>query len=154
MPDLGGIETSIDKRTRHRRALMRMLFDYYGSDRLMICIDPANIDLLQDFCSDRSTTRILEIQCRFSDDDLAGHAMRLGLAGQQARPETLDRLLPTLRGDLLHESDRIRDAGFENHIILRETDDRTRDAGLLARFLDIPPETAQEIAQIDQLFTD
>jgi hypothetical protein len=154
LPDLGGIETSIGKRTRHRRTLMRMLFDYYGSDRMVICIDPASIDLLQDFCSDRSTTRILEIQCRFSEGDLAGHAMRLGLAGPQARPETLDRLLPTLRGDLLHESDRIRDARFDNHIILRESDDRARDAGLLARFLDIPPESAQEIARIDQLFTD
>jgi hypothetical protein len=154
LPDLGGIETSIGKRTRHRRTLMRMLFDYYGSDRMVICIDPASIDLLQDFCSDRSTTRILEIQCRFSEGDLAGHAMRLGLAGPQARPETLDRLLPTIRGDLLHESDRIRDARFDNHIILRESDDRARDAGLLARFLDIPPESAQEIARIDQLFTD
>ena len=154
MPDLGGIETSIGKRTRHRRALMRMLFEYHGSDRLIICIDPANLDLLQDFCSDRSTTRILELQCRFSADDLAGHAVRLGLAGPQARPDALERLLPTLRDDLLNESDRIRDADFEHHIILREQDDRARDADLLARFLDIPPENAQEIAQPDQLFTD
>jgi hypothetical protein len=29
------------KRNRHRRALMRMLFDYYDTDRLMICLDPA-----------------------------------------------------------------------------------------------------------------
>jgi hypothetical protein len=154
LPDLGGIETSLDKRTRHRRALMRMLFDHYGTDELLICLDPTNIQLLQDFCSDRSATRILEIQCRFSDDDLVGHAIRLGLAGREASSDTLARLLPTLRGDLLQESDRLRDAGFDTHIILREIDDRTRDADLLARFLDIAPEKAQEIAQIDHLFTD
>jgi hypothetical protein len=28
---------------------MRMLFDYYDTDRLMICLDPANIDLMRDF---------------------------------------------------------------------------------------------------------
>ncbi|MGI3210329.1 DUF5928 domain-containing protein [Roseovarius tibetensis] len=154
MPDLGGIQASLGKRTRHRRALMRMLFNYYGTDRLMICIDPANIDLLQDFCGDRSITRVLEIQCSFSDDYLAGHAMRLGLAGAQARPETLGGLLPAIRGDITHESDLIRDAGFENHIILREGDDPARYPDLLARFLDIPPQKAQEIAQIDNLFAD
>lgn len=154
MPDLGGIETSLGKRTRHRRALMRMLFDHYGTDQLMICLDPSNIALLQDFCCDRSITRILEIQCRFSDEDLAAHAMRLGLAGQQARPEALARLFPTLRGDLMQESDRLRDAAFDTHIILRETDDRARDAGVLARFLDLGPQKAQDIAQIDHLFTD
>jgi hypothetical protein len=154
MPDLGGLQASIAKRSRHRRAVMRMLFDHYGTDQLMICIDPGNIDLLRDFCSDRATTRILEIRCRFSDDALAGHAVRLGLAGPQARPEALSRLSPTLRGDIEHESDRIRDAGFDNHIILRETGDRSRDGEILARFLDIPSQTAQDIADPDHFFAD
>ncbi len=54
LPDLGGIQTTLGKRTRHRRALMRMLFDYYETDRLMILLDPNNMDLLRDFYSDRS----------------------------------------------------------------------------------------------------
>ena len=49
LPDLGGIQSTLEKRTRHRRALMRMLFDYYETNRLMICIDPSNVDLMQDF---------------------------------------------------------------------------------------------------------
>ena len=53
LPDLGGIQSSLSKRTRHRRALMRMLFDYYEADRLIVCMDPGNLDLLQDFCGDR-----------------------------------------------------------------------------------------------------
>ena len=72
MPDLGGIQTRLYKRTRHRRALMRMLFDYYDKDRLVVCMDPDNLDLLQDFFSDRSTTRLLEIDSEFSDDYLTG----------------------------------------------------------------------------------
>ena len=154
LPDLGGIEASIAKRTRHRRALMRMLFDYYGTDRLIVCMDPASTELLQDFCGDRARTRLLEIECTFSDAYLAGHACRVGLAGAHTAQETLDRLLPTIRGDIIHESDRIRDAGFANHLILREGDDRSRHADLLARFLDIPPEKAQDIAEFDHLFAD
>ena len=35
LPDLGGIQKTLGKRTRHRRALMRMLFDFYETDRLI-----------------------------------------------------------------------------------------------------------------------
>lgn len=154
LPDLGGIEASLAKRTRHRRALMRMLFEFHETDRLLVCMDPGNLDLLQDFCGDRATTRLLEIQCNFSDDYLIGHARRVGLVGEQSSPETLARLLPTIRGDMIHESDRIRDAGFENHMILRETDHRNQHRDLIQRFLDLPPEMAQEIAETPHLFAD
>ena len=76
---------------------MRMLFDYYDTDRLVICLDPNNIDLMRDFYSDRSTTRLLEIQCDFSDEYLIGHAKRVGLAGERTSKETIDVLLPTIR---------------------------------------------------------
>lgn len=55
---------------------------------------------------------------------------------------------------MIHEQDRIRDAEFNNHIILRERDDRGESAGHVARFLDIPAEKAQEIVGIDHLFAD
>ena len=74
--DLGGIQKTLEKRHRHRRALMRMLFDYFETDKLIVCMDPGNLDLLNDFAADRSVTRILEIECQFSDDYLVGHAMR------------------------------------------------------------------------------
>jgi hypothetical protein len=133
---------------------MRMLFDYYETDRLLVCMDPGSIDLLQDFCGDRAVTKLLEVQCHFTDAYLIGHAMRVGLAGEQTPPETLERLLPTIRGDMTYESDRIRDSEFENHMILRQSDDRGQRADLLARFLDIPREKAQEIAEPDHLFAD
>jgi hypothetical protein len=154
LPDLGGLQATLAKRTRHRRALMRMLFDYYESDRLIVCMDPGSMDLLEDFCRDRARTKLLEIQCTFTDAYLIGHARRVGLAGEQTPQETLARLLPTIRGDITHESDRIRDAEFENHLILRESDGPEGYPDLLARFLDIPPEKAQDIARLDHLFAD
>ncbi|SEL36383.1 Core-2/I-Branching enzyme [Roseovarius azorensis] len=154
LPDLGGIQRSLGKRARHRRALVRMLFEYYRADRLVVCMDPGDLDILQDFCRDRATTKLLEIQCAFSDAYLIGHARRVGLAGEQSPPETLARLLPTIRGDMIHESDRIRDAQFENHMILRERDGRDQRIRLIQRFLDISPEMAQEIADTHHLFAD
>ena len=154
LPDLGGIQTSLSKRTRHRRALMRMLFDYYETDRLIVCMDPGEIDLLQDFAGDRSITRMLEIQCDFSDDYLIGHAMRVGLAGEQTAPETLDRLLPTIRNDMTFESDRIRDAAFENLERVQESGDVEENTKALSRFLTIPEDQAHEIASAGYLFSD
>ncbi len=154
LPDLGGIQSNLGKRTRHRRALMRMLFDYYDTDRLIVCMDPGSLDLLQDFCGDRSTTRLLEIECQFSDDYLIGHAKRVGLASDQTPPESLARLLPTIRNDIAFESDRIRDQNFEHLTRIREVDTQEQNTGKLAQFLAIPHDKAHEIAAIDYLFAD
>jgi len=154
LPDLGGIEGSLEKRARHRRALMRMLFDYFEADRLIVCMDPANLDLMQDFASDRSTTRFLEIDCDFSDDYLIGHARRIGLAGEQTSQPALERLLPTIRNDLTHESDQLSDAGFEHFCQMREAADPEDNAEALAAFLSIPRDQALGLAQAEHLFAD
>ncbi|MFT7135389.1 DUF5928 domain-containing protein [Sulfitobacter sp.] len=154
LPDLGGIQNTLEKRTRHRRALMRMLFDYYETDRLIVCMDPGNIELLNDFASDRSITRILEIECQFSDEYLAGHAVRVGLAGERTSAETLGRLLPTIRNDMTFDSDRIRDSQFENYARMRENASPQENADVLSAFLQIPPEKALDIAKMHYLFSD
>ncbi len=154
LPDLGGIQSTLGKRTRHRRALMRMLFDYFDSDRLIVCMDPNNIDLLHDFCGDRSTTKLLEVQCHFTDEYLIGHAMRVGLAGEQTPRDTMERLLPTIRQDITFETDRIRDAEFENHLRIRELASVEDNTDPIAQFLSITPEKAREIAETDHLFAD
>ena len=154
LPDLGGIQTTLGKRTRHRRALMRMLFDYYDTDRLIVCLDTASLDLMQDFFSDRSTTRLLEIECDFSDDYLIGHAKRVGLAGDETGEETMKQLLPTIRFDVVYESDRIRDAGFINHGSIRETASPDENMGAIAEFLSISDDVARNLAQTPQLFSD
>ncbi|MBY6090733.1 DUF5928 domain-containing protein [Maritimibacter alkaliphilus] len=154
LPDLGGIEANVAKRTRHRRALMRMLFDYYDSDRLVICMDPSAIDLMNDFCSDRAETRLLEMECQFTDEFLIGHAKRVGLASEQTPQEALRRLLPTLRNDIAFEADTIREAGFDHHYRLREIDGPEQHAEALMHFLAVPRQTAEDIAALDHLFSD
>ena len=154
MPDLGGIQTTLTKRTRHRRALMRMLLDYYETDQLIICIDPSAIELLQDFATDRSVTRMLEIQCEFSREYLIGHAMRMGLASEQTSESALENLLLTMANDMIFQSDRIRDAGFENLNHMRLADDLNEHALALAGFLGVPLDKARAIAQVNNLIGD
>ncbi|MBJ3762204.1 glycosyl transferase [Maribius pontilimi] len=154
LPDLGGTQATLVKRTRHRRALMRMLFDYHDTDRLMICLDPSNLALMQDFESDRSTTRILEILCDFSDQYLEGHARRVGIAGQSTKAVTMSRLLPTIRADFQFESEAINAAGFTHLYRITESDTPDTNAGPLAEFLSIEPGAAQQIAASDHLFAD
>ena len=154
LPDLGGIQSTLEKRTRHRRALVRMLFDYWQSDRLIQCIDPANVDLMQDFYNDKAKVRLLEIECDFTDDYLIGHARRVGLAGERTPQEVIDRLLPTIRYDVRFESDRIRDAGFPGFSRIRQSATADENTVPLAEFLDIPAAKAREIAATDYLFVD
>ena len=110
--------------------------------------------LMQDFFSDKAQVRLLEIECSFSDDYLIGHARRVGLASEQTPPETMARLLPTIRYDVTFESDRIRDAGFENHYRMKQTASVEENTGPLAEFLGIGTEQAREIAATHYLFVD
>lgn len=154
LPDLGGIEKSILKRSRHRRALTWMLFDFYQTDRMIICMDPANMDLFKDFYSDRSKARMLEIECRFSDDYLEGHAKRVGLASEESSASVLSPLLPIIRNQVMSEMNQLRDAGFPDHFRMREAAGLEENANSLAQFLHIPQNRAQEIASIEHLFSD
>ncbi len=154
LPDLGGIETSLDKRNRHRRALMRMLFDYFGAKRMIVCIDPSGLDLMQDFASDRSITRILHLECDFSDAELVAHAQRTGLLGAQTPPQTRDRILPTIRNDIHHEADRIREAGFAFYQCIRQGDDAALTAAALTETFGLSQQDALRMASNNALFAD
>ncbi len=154
LPDLGGIQATLAKRTRHRRALMRMLFDYYETDRLMICLDPANLELFQDFYADRSETRLLEIECQYTETYLKGHAKRVGLASDQTPEDSFRTLLPTIRNDVARESELLRDQNFPEFHRILERARPEENAGPLAKFLRIDREKALDIARTDYLFVD
>lgn len=154
LPDLGGIQATLEKRTRHRRALMRMLFDYYETDRLMICLDPSNLELFRDFYGDRSETRLLEVECTYSDAYLEGHAKRVGLASDSTPRDAFRTLLPTIRNDVARESELIRDQNFPEFYRIRERASPEENAGPLSKFLGIEREKALDIARTDYLFVD
>lgn len=154
LPDLGGIQTTLDKRMRHRRSLVRMLFEHWGTDRLILCVDPGSLDLIQDFREDRARLRLLEIDCEFTDDYLVGHARRVGLAGPHTPVTAMEKLLPTIRYDVKFESERLRDLDLPGHFRMRQAAGVDENAEALAAFLGVPVATAREIAGTDYLFVD
>lgn len=154
LPDLGGVETTLEKRERHRRALLKQLFEQFESNRLVICLDPSALHLIQDLMGDKADTRILLIDARFDEDYIRGHIGRVGLAGPQTPSEVIDRLIPTVRADLEHEAERLRDAGFAQFHAIAPWNSVEENAVQLARFLDVLPQTAEQIAGTDFLFSD
>ena len=72
LPELGEILSNHHKKARHRRVLVRMLYEYYKTKKLAICLDPSNIYLIRDCASDKNTMRILEINCEFDDQYIFG----------------------------------------------------------------------------------
>ncbi|MBK5945346.1 glycosyl transferase [Rhodobacter veldkampii DSM 11550] len=154
LPDLGGVQTTVGKRNRHRRALLRMLFDHHRTDRLVICLDPSALELMQDFAADKAQVRVLEIECQFTDAYLLGHARRIGLAGERAPQQVIERLLPTLRQELHFESERLRDAGFPLLARMRQGASLDENARALTEFLRVEDGPARAIAATDYLFED
>jgi hypothetical protein len=154
LPDLGGLQNGLQKRMRHPRALVRRLFDHFNSTRLIICADPMHIGLLRDFTADPAVVRLLQIECSFSQAYLAGHAKRVGLASDNTSDTTFARLMPTLRRDITFEADRLRDAGFANHLRLRENADPAENAEALAKFLGLPAEKLRTVVEDRALFAD
>ncbi len=133
---------------------MRLLFDHYGSERLGICVDPSDMDLLRDFAGDRAETRIMLIDVDFSDDYLRGHLKRVGLAADTTPPDVIDRLLPTARNDLQMETERLADADFAQFGRIRPAADPEVNAHAIADFLEIGHVEAESIARTDHLFAD
>lgn len=154
LPDLGGIETSLAKRSRHRRSFLGLLYAQQETDRLAICVDTSDFDIIKDFCADVAHVRLIEIACSFSDDYLLGHARRVGLTSQAATADEVAELLPAVRYDVDYESHRLRAAHFPQSFRLSETDSDAEKALTLGRFLDIPAGTARAIAATDHLFCD
>jgi len=139
---------------RHRSALIGMLFDYFETRRLAICIDPDSFELIGELLTDPQGVRLLEIQCEMSDAYLIGHARRVGLAREETGPEALAQLLPAVRNDVIFQSDRIRDSKFAGHLRFQEGGDPALNAQAIGQFLKVPDAVAQVIAETDYLFED
>lgn len=154
LPWLGGVASSLTKRQRHRRALLRLLFDEYDRRQLVLCIDPSALSLISDFVSDKAETRILFIDSEFDDDYMRGHMNRIGLAGHTTPDDVLARLLPIVRADLEQEAERLRDLNFEHFEAIASAQALERNALSIMRFLDVMPETAQDLAGTEHLFAD
>ena len=154
LPDMGGVETTLAKRERHRRALVKMLYVLFDKRSLAICLDPSALGLIQDFLNDKADTRVLLIDTDFDDDYVRGHIERVGLAGRHSAPEHVNRLIPAVRSDLEHEAERIRDLEIDSFQAISEARGEQANAAALQRLLGVDPGVAAELARTPHLFDD
>lgn len=154
LPDLGGLQTTLIKRTRHRRSLLRLLFDYYKRDQMIFCVDPASIDMVRDFAADHNHTRLLRIDCDFSDEYLTGHAKRVGLISESSSETTVQNLLPTIRNEFHNETNALKDIKLDVHSAISETASEDANTAAIAAFLDVSPDAARQIACTPYLYAD
>ena len=146
LPPLGGIETSKPKRGRHRRAVLRMLLEYHGTNRLMICLDPSNFEALRDIRDDQCGLRVIELRTDIDDDYLLGHAKRAGFLPDEAQLGDSMPLIRTLDRQFKDDSNALRDLGL-THLYALGVDDSADLAGeQIARFLDIPFSDGRDFA--------
>jgi hypothetical protein len=152
LPSLGNIESTREKRTRHRRAFLNLLYEFYNTDRMLICLDPSNLDPLQDFAGDGCELRILDIQCEIDETYRAGHAQRVGLGGPEVGETTHKSLLATIAREFRDEGDALRDLGLKHLYQMRERNRPATNAVAISHFLDMPEAEALKIAKTTSLF--
>ncbi|MEK9643530.1 MAG: DUF5928 domain-containing protein [Paracoccaceae bacterium] len=146
--------SSEEKKSRHRRSLVRVFFEYYKTDRLFLCLDPDDFDVLQDFCSDIALTRVLEIVCLMDDDYILGHAKRVNLISDTTSAHVISALLQSIRNELYHQSERITHAGFVKFFRITEEGNLKKDSDQIKAFCELDEETATAIMEQDWFFAD
>lgn len=133
--DLGGLERGKDKRERHRRAFLGLLFDALGASRIALCIDPSRDDVIRDFAATDCRMRVLTVETPFSDDDYTGHAQRVGLIGRNAAHAQVETIRSALRAQFADENHRLRQVAAGRIAHLRHEQDRREKAAAIAAFL-------------------
>jgi len=154
LPDLGNIESSKDKRGQHRRAFLRLLYQSHGTNKLTICLDPANLDAIKDFASDGCRLRVLELICGLSDDWLSGHAERVGLGTAEDQGDLRENLMITLRQNILDEQNDIRDLGLPVHVRVGDDFEVGKMARPFAEAFGITIDGGAALARTPHLFED
>lgn len=151
LPPLGGIETGLAKRSRHRRALLTLIYEYHAADRLLICVDPASFDTIRDLAEGGDMARILAVEPVPDATSLARISDARGLVGPNTPAGVAATLTTPLARALRDEIERLREAGFRRLSFLQPApapDDpavQTANAAALAAFLRLPAETCADI---------
>ena len=132
---LGGLEHGLAKRNRHRHALLNLVFETLETDRLMICIDTAQADAIDDMVRNIGDVRILLVERPVPRDHIRGHALRAGLISPSSGEFEETEARAALRHEFRAEADHLRDSHGQR--LFTNTLERDREANVIdiGRFL-------------------
>ena len=88
------------------------------------------------------------------DDYILGYAKRVNLISDTTSADAISALLPSIRNELYHQSERITDTGFDNFFRITEEGNLKKDNDQIKAFCELDEETATAIMEQDWLFAD
>lgn len=145
--DLGNLEVGKDKRGRHRRAFLSLLFETRNVSKLALCVDPSRDDVISDFADTDCRMRLMLIDTDFDQDELLGHAHRVGLLSDTSGPDQVDAMLRALDIEFTEESGRLRKPHFGRLDRLSGDQNRVENAAAVARFLRVGRDEVEAIVR-------
>ncbi len=147
LPAMGNLEGSRDKRNRHRRAFLKVLYDELDTETVSICLDPAQLDAIRDFDGDGCQLSLLEIVCPIDEAWLEAHAERIGLGSRAEAGDLHRNLLTTLKINIDDERTAIEALGLGRHRVIGQFDTAGSMARPIAETIGLPIDTAGRVAQ-------
>ncbi len=152
LPDLGGLEKGQDKRNRHRRAFLQVLAAHNNVTALTLCIDPANISAIEDFCADGAQVRLLDVRCDMDETWVEGHAARIGLGTAGSNGAMHAGVLRSLMNQIDEEQSELSAMGLPGRQVIHEGQSPGEMARPIAQALKISIDDAAALARREDLF--
>lgn len=152
LPDLGGLEKGRQKRNRHRRAFLHTLAQHEDARRLTFCLDPANLEAIEDFIADGCTVRLLDVGCRYDEAWIEGHAERIGLGTRASNGAMHAGVLRSLALQIEEDHRKLRDMRLSGFYAVSEGQVPGEMARPIADALNISIDDAARIARMEDLF--
>ena len=145
--DLGNLEVGKDKRGRHRRAFISLLFDIRGTEKLALCIDPSRDDVVRDIADTDARMRVLLIETEFSETEYLDHAERVGLLAPGVLEEQRRAVIDALKIEFSEESGRLRKVDTGRMDLLSDDQNRVEMAASIARFLRVSRDEVEAVVR-------
>ncbi|MEO1562965.1 MAG: DUF5928 domain-containing protein [Pseudomonadota bacterium] len=152
LPDLGGLQSHVDKLAKHRRAVIKLLFDHYGADRLVICLDPESTVILDDLARDKGNVTVIYVDRLLDEAYFKGHAVRTGQIEDAVSDSDWQAIYRSLRERFERSVGELQHPRLFGYTELRESDAKDRRAERLAAALNCDSAQAAEIIATSQLF--
>ncbi|MEM9269569.1 MAG: DUF5928 domain-containing protein, partial [Pseudomonadota bacterium] len=145
LPDLGGLEEGLARRTRNVPAFLNVLAEVAGGP-LTFCLDPQETEILAALKAHGADVRVLEVTCDYTNGYLLGHAERMGLPMASLDEAARGDLLGALRANIEDEHRALTGLGLRTHARVEEYDPPQKVSEHLRELFELEPEAAYRAA--------
>jgi hypothetical protein len=144
---LGNLENGLFKRDQHRHALVNLVFDALGTNRMILTIDPARVDVIEDVAGIAGEIRILLVDRPLTDAHFRDHAERAGLLNDKSGAFEEAEVLKAIASEFKAGTDALRQR-FRGRLFNNRLDaPRDENVTEIGHFLQVPRVQAEAVAR-------